>query len=111
MDIGNPAYQQACVAGMISLARRYGFDGVFIDDLAASWEWDLPVGATVPEYPTTASWQAAVSSFISYAGQTPACGRFDVGRQPVRHVARPRALAAVEHAAGRRRGGGVDRRR
>lgn len=70
MDIGNASYQQSCVSHMISLARQYGFDGVFIDDLPATWSWDLPLGASVPEYPSTSAWQSAVSSFVSYAGPT-----------------------------------------
>jgi hypothetical protein len=80
MDLGNAVYQQACVANMVSLAKRYGFDGVFIDDLPATWQWDLPVGASVPEYPTNAAWQGAVTSFVNYAGPAlHAAGLMSVG--------------------------------
>jgi hypothetical protein len=67
MDIGNPAYQQACAANAVALAKHYGFNGVFFDGLASTLQWELPSGTSVPEYPTLASWQAAMSSWVSYA--------------------------------------------
>lgn len=69
MDLGNPAYQQACAARTAQLAKQYGFDGVFFDGIAASLKWDVPAGTTVPEYPTDTAWQAASSSFANYAVQ------------------------------------------
>jgi hypothetical protein len=68
MDVGNPAYQRACVAHSIALAQQYGFDGVFLDGVTASVGWALPAGVTAPSYPTVASWQSAMYSLLSYAG-------------------------------------------
>jgi hypothetical protein len=70
MDIGNPAYQQACVASATKLAKQDGFDGIFWDGIVATDTWSLPSGTSVPEYPSAASWQNATTSFLSYS--TPA---------------------------------------
>jgi hypothetical protein len=67
MDVGNPAYQKACVAHAIAMAKQYGFDGVYLDDVTAWVGWTLPSGVTVPEYATTSAWQAAMYSYITYA--------------------------------------------
>ncbi|MDQ6605855.1 MAG: putative glycoside hydrolase family 15 protein [Actinomycetota bacterium] len=67
MDVGNTAYQQACVSHATSMAKQYGFDGVFFDDLTAYLSWVMPSTATVAAYPTAATWQTAEYSFISYA--------------------------------------------
>src|SRR5947199_8535776 len=45
---------------------RYGFSGVYLDDITASPQWDIPVGATVPKYPPLSSWQAAMSSMLGW---------------------------------------------
>ena len=34
MDVGNPGYQQDCVNQITATVRKYGFDGVFLDDNA-----------------------------------------------------------------------------
>jgi hypothetical protein len=67
MNVGNPAYQQSCVAHAISLARGYGFDGLYLDDVTAWVGWALPAGTTVPAYPTASLWQSAMYSLLSYA--------------------------------------------
>ena len=65
MDVGNLAYQQACAANAIKLAKQYGFDGVFFDGIEATLRLELPKGISVPEYPTLTSWQTAMSSLLS----------------------------------------------
>jgi hypothetical protein len=70
MDIGNPAYQQACIAHAIAQARQFGFDGVYLDGLSTKLAYLFP-SYIVPHsaaYPTDASWQAANYSFLRYAG-------------------------------------------
>jgi hypothetical protein len=80
MDVGNPAYQRACAQHAAALAARSGFDGVFFDDLTARLSFDLDVGTTVPEYPDSGAWQAAMYSMIAYAGpQLRAHGRLAIG--------------------------------
>jgi hypothetical protein len=80
MDLGNPAYQQACVAHATALAKQYGFDGIFYDDFSAVLRWTFSGGALSPQYPTDAAWQAATYSMISYAGaQTHAQGLLAIG--------------------------------
>jgi Hypothetical glycosyl hydrolase family 15 len=69
MDPANPGYQQACMSTAIATAKQYGFDGVFFDGLGATLRWVLPAGTTIPQYPTDASYQGAVTSMLTYAGQ------------------------------------------
>ena len=68
MDVGNPGYQQACAANAAALAKQYGFDGVFLDQIDIHLGWELPGGVQVPEYPTQASWTSAMNSAVSYLG-------------------------------------------
>jgi hypothetical protein len=68
MDVGNTVYQKACVAHAVALAKQYGFNGVFFDGYTASLSWTVPVGTTVPEYPTNQAWQAATYALIAYTG-------------------------------------------
>jgi hypothetical protein len=70
MDIGDSAYQQACLTHAVALAKKYGFDGVYFDDLSAWIGWGLPRGSHLPKYPTISAWQAAMYSLISYAAPT-----------------------------------------
>jgi hypothetical protein len=80
MDIGNPAYQQACIQNAISLAKKWGFDGVFWDGLGPTLTWELPRGTKVPEYSSNASWQNANYSFITTASAAlHAAGLEDIG--------------------------------
>ncbi|HEY3763972.1 MAG TPA: putative glycoside hydrolase [Gaiellales bacterium] len=66
MDVGNAAYQDTGVARVIGLAQAGGFDGAFLDDANASLRWIIPGGqARSVTYPTTASWQGAVYSFLT----------------------------------------------
>ena len=67
MDVGNTAYQQACVAHPLSLAKQYGFDGIYFDGATADLAYALPAGMTSPKYPNRTAWQAAVYSMLSYA--------------------------------------------
>jgi hypothetical protein len=68
MDVANPAYQQACLAHATALAKKYGFDGIFLDDVNAQLGWTIGSNASSPLYPTPAAWQSAVSSMVSYVG-------------------------------------------
>jgi hypothetical protein len=70
MDPANPAYQQACLANAVHLAKTYGFDGVFLDDIAASSVWDLPAGVTPAAYPSNAAFQGAMTSMLTAASAT-----------------------------------------
>ena len=66
MDVGNTAYQDDGAARVSSAAIADGFDGVFLDDANASLRWVISGGeAACVMYPTTASWQAAVESFLT----------------------------------------------
>jgi hypothetical protein len=72
LDVGNPGYQQACISHAVGLARKMGFDGVFFDGVGAKLGYNFggSPNMTIPEYPTVASFQAAMYSFIAYAGPT-----------------------------------------
>ena len=67
MDVGNPAYQQACVAHAVAQARTMGFNGIYFDDVTAWVGWTFPSGVRAPEYPTQGSWQQAMTSFVDHA--------------------------------------------
>jgi len=70
MDVGNSAYQQACIGQAVSMAKQYGFDGVYFDGFEAELQWALPWGTQCPEYPTYAAWQAAEYGFITQAASS-----------------------------------------
>ena len=99
MDVGNPAYQQAGLANVVSEVKAAGFDGVFLDDANASLRWVIAGGsAECVKYPSDESWQAAVYSFLDRMAPqihqsgllvaaniggstvTPACGRNGTAR-------------------------------
>ncbi len=68
MDPDDPSYQQACFAHAIALAKQYGFDGIFLDDILATPAWEMAAGAPLPsKYPTTAAWQAAMTNMLANA--------------------------------------------
>jgi hypothetical protein len=69
MDVGNPAYQQAWLANVTSELKRYGWDGVLIDNANASlqYPWILN-GRTIPRYPTDLDYQAATTGFLEQVG-------------------------------------------
>jgi hypothetical protein len=67
MDVGNPAYRESCVAHAIAKAMSERFSGVYLDNVTPDVGFALPSGITVPAYPTPATWQAAMSSFVDYA--------------------------------------------
>jgi len=67
MDVGNPAYQQACISHADQQAQALGFNGVFFDDVTANALWAFPPGESSPKYPNMAAWQSAMSSWVSYA--------------------------------------------
>lgn len=68
LDVGNPAYQQACATNAAALAKKYGFDGIFFDVVDGNFQEDVTQGVTIPEYPTTASWHTAMNSALAYLG-------------------------------------------
>jgi hypothetical protein len=66
-DVGNPAYQQAFVAGVSSFLARTKVDGVFLDDVVGNY--DALTGAEVPaQYPSEATWEDAMASFVATVG-------------------------------------------
>jgi hypothetical protein len=66
MDIGNPAYQQACFANAVALAKQGGFDGVYLDGVDASSDYGFVTPPKIPRYPDTAAWRAAMTSLLAY---------------------------------------------
>ncbi len=112
MDVGNTAYQDAGAARVSGVAVANGFDGVFLDDTNASLRWVVAGGAAAcVTYPTTARWQAAVSSFL-----TNVAPQLHQRRPPRRCEHRriddhARSLESVERADRRSDGGVVHERR
>jgi hypothetical protein len=71
-NVGNPGYQHACITHAIALAKSHGFDGIFLDNVCASFSWTVPSGVTPHpvQFPSDAAYQSAVYSLLSYAGPT-----------------------------------------
>lgn len=71
MDVGNRAYQRACIARGVGLARRYGFNGVFLDGVNAAIAYQVgPTARTVAAaYRTVPAWQRAMYSLLSRAAR------------------------------------------
>jgi hypothetical protein len=71
MDVGNAAYQAACIAHAVQLAKHDGFNGIFFDGVSASLAFEYPgnVKPTSLLYPTLKAWQHAMYSMLTYAGR------------------------------------------
>jgi putative glycosyl hydrolase-like family 15 (GHL15) protein len=67
MDVGSPGYQDQWATNVLSDLRRYGWDGVVIDDANVD-ESGLVGGSKMREYPTQPSYQAATRSFLARVG-------------------------------------------
>jgi hypothetical protein len=67
MDVGSPEYEQAWLQNAVSDAKRYGFDGVMLDDVD-EWMDNHMCGRTIAKYPTHASWAAATTRFMAAVG-------------------------------------------
>jgi Hypothetical glycosyl hydrolase family 15 len=64
--LGNPSFQQACVGHMIALAKRRGFDGIFLDGMNYRFSFAMP-GAPVNPFGSDAAYAAATGSLLRYA--------------------------------------------
>ncbi|HEY6397618.1 MAG TPA: putative glycoside hydrolase [Solirubrobacteraceae bacterium] len=64
LDIGIPSFQHACASHAVALAKRYGFDGVFLDGVGALPDYQFGRPVTAAKYPTHRGWMAAMTSFL-----------------------------------------------
>jgi Hypothetical glycosyl hydrolase family 15 len=64
MDVGNSSYQDTWLANVLGELRRYGWDGVMLDDVMPYPNWHLN-GRTLAKYPTIPSYTAATRSFLA----------------------------------------------
>ncbi|HZU39465.1 MAG TPA: putative glycoside hydrolase [Solirubrobacteraceae bacterium] len=95
MDVGNPSYQQACVAHGVALAKQNGFDGIFFDDIETSYRWVFPSGIYSPLYPNPTAYYNSFVSFVSYAGpQIRSQGLISVGNLSAASPAQWQALTS-----------------
>ncbi|HEX3239261.1 MAG TPA: putative glycoside hydrolase [Solirubrobacterales bacterium] len=67
MDIGNADYQRAWADNVIAEMNREGWDGVFLDDANATMKYHHAVDQ-VAEYPSDATYSAAMGSALAYIG-------------------------------------------
>ncbi len=67
MNIGNPAYQRACMNAIVTDARKTGWDGVLLDNILYSMS-QYSVGRC-DQYATDAAFQAAYTSALSVIGK------------------------------------------
>jgi len=67
MDVGAPAYRKAWLRNTVSDAKRYGFDGVLLDDVDEWMDTHL-CGRTIARYPTHEGWSAATLGFMAAVG-------------------------------------------
>jgi hypothetical protein len=68
MDVGDPGYQDAWAANVLAELRRYGWDGVFIDNTDVDHDDMYFPGKQMREYPTQPAYQAATRSFLARVG-------------------------------------------
>jgi Hypothetical glycosyl hydrolase family 15 len=68
MDVGDPGYQDAWAANVLAELRRYGWDGVAIDNVDVDHAAGYFPGREMREYPTPASYGAATRSFLARVG-------------------------------------------
>ncbi len=66
MDMGNPEFQEFWVERARDLQIRYGWNGVFLDNVEASLSEHILEGKLPAKYPTDKSMQLAVEGFLSY---------------------------------------------
>jgi hypothetical protein len=66
MDVGSPAYQAQWGGNVLHELRRYGWDGVVVDDVNVDYRQHT--GRVLREYPTQRSYQAATRSFLAAVG-------------------------------------------
>ena len=67
MDIGNAAYQQACLNAIVTDAKKTGWDGVFLDNILYSLS-QYSVGPC-DQYGTDTKFRAAYTSAVSVIGK------------------------------------------
>jgi hypothetical protein len=68
MNVGNRAYRRACAAHALALARRGGFDGIYLDGVNTSLRWLVPAGVSVPQYRSLSAWLGAMYGLLSTLG-------------------------------------------
>lgn len=64
MDVGSRGYQDAWASNVVADVKKFGADGVMMDDVNAAFGYHLPSGRTLAKYPTDAKWAAAQESFL-----------------------------------------------
>jgi putative glycosyl hydrolase-like family 15 (GHL15) protein len=67
MDVGSAGYQDQWASNVLSDLRLYGWDGVVVDDANVD-QRGLIGSATMREYPTQPSYQAATRAFLARVG-------------------------------------------
>lgn len=65
MDVGNAGYQNAWAANVAADVKKFGADGVMMDDVNAAFGYHLPSGTTLAGYATDAAWASAQESFLN----------------------------------------------
>jgi Hypothetical glycosyl hydrolase family 15 len=68
MDVGDPGYQDAWAANVLAELRRYGWDGVAIDNVDVDHDDIYFPGRQMREYPAPASYGVATRSFLARVG-------------------------------------------
>jgi hypothetical protein len=68
MDVGDPGYQDAWAANVLAELRRYGWDGVALDNVDVDHDDMYFPGKQMREYPTQPAYQAATRSFLARVG-------------------------------------------
>jgi putative glycosyl hydrolase-like family 15 (GHL15) protein len=67
MDVGSAAYQRRWAANVVRELREDGWDGVFIDDVNATFRYHYEP-RRIAKYPTDEAYQAAVRSALASVG-------------------------------------------
>lgn len=66
-DVGSASYQQQWLQNVASAETKYGFDGVYIDNVLAQIS-GFSGGVYPTLYPSDSAWESAMKSFMAYVG-------------------------------------------
>ena len=93
MDVANRAYQSQWASDVVADVQRYGADGVMIDDVNTGYGTHLPIGTTLPKYPTGSAWATAQEAFLAAV----TARLHDAGVESLANISQPSSPESARH--------------
>jgi Hypothetical glycosyl hydrolase family 15 len=101
MDVGRRGYERIWASNVIADLRRYGWDGVMVDNAIVDPTYYLEPGASIPKYPTVRRYRQATARFLRSVGPRIRSAGFGVVPNIGGGDASPRLLARwARHTTG-----------